>query len=119
MGDAVDDVLAGTDADGLMSAPAISSSSSDSALAVPSWGTSSTSAPPINVSQGNASTAWGNFASTFASGLLKSFVPGLAPKPAAVSHVGAPSSGPSTALIVGGVAGVGVLAYLLLRRRSA
>lgn len=111
MGDDIEDALAGRDSNGLVSHGTITD---DNALMVPSWGTSSSSAAPV---QGTGGT-WADIGKTAVAGIVQGLFRPLSigtPRPAVASA----SSGISTGMIVAGVAGVGLLGFLLMRGRSA
>jgi hypothetical protein len=112
-GDAVDDILAGNDSDGLVTKPPVLSDS----LITPTWASSTSSAPPVTPTQGNNSSSWswGDLAKNLVAGTIQGITKPIAPKPTTI--LGS-SSGSTLPLLIGGAAAVG-LVVLLLRRREA
>jgi hypothetical protein len=111
-GDAVDDILAGKDGDGLVSNPVPVASDS---LLTPTWASSATSAPPPTPTQGNNPQSW----TTVGQNLVLGIFGGLTKPTTPVKPLMLGTSSSSTVpLLIGGVAVVGLVA-LLMRRRSS
>lgn len=111
MGDTIDDNIGGDD---------VQFSDRDTLAPTPSWATSASSAGPVApAASTNSDTGWTGVASQLLTGVVRGLLPGSsAPKPTNV--LAAPSSSSiSPVVIVGGVAAVGLVAFLLLRRRAA
>lgn len=111
-GDAVDDILAGKDGDGLVSNPVPVASDN---LLVPSFVTSVPSVPPPTPTQGNNAQSWTTVGQNLVLGLFGGLTKPVPPKP--MTMLGSSSSS-TVPIIIGGVAVVG-LAVLLMRRRSS
>lgn len=111
MGDTIDDVIGGDD---------VQFSDRNTLSPTPSWATSASSAPPVAPPAGtNGDTGWSGVASQLLTGVVRGLLPGSTPRPAAIVPAKAAASSISPAVIVGGVAVVGVVAFVLLRRRAA
>lgn len=114
LGDDIEDALAGKDSDGLLSNPVPVATDG---LLTPTWASSSTSAPPVSVSQGNNSSSWSW--SGFASSLVQGVTRGLTMPKTPTTLLPASSSGISTGLVLAGVGGLVVVGLLLMRKRDA
>lgn len=113
LGDDIEDALAGKDSDGLLSNPVPVATDG---LLTPTWASSSTSAAPVAVSQGNTPSAWSW--SGFATSLVQGVTKGLT-MPKTPTTLLPASSGVSTGLVLAGVGGLVVVGLLLMRKRDA
>jgi hypothetical protein len=119
-GDAIDDDLAGPDSALVASTNKTESSGitlTDSLL-TPAWASGASSAPPINAANSTpASSSWADVGKQLVAGITSGLFRPTTPlyKP---STLGA-TSGISTGAIVAGVAALGVVGFLIMRRREA
>lgn len=95
--------------------------SNSAGLTTPTWTSSSTAAPPLSAaqtSQGNNSSSWswGDLAKNFVQGVVQGVTK---PTPQTSMLMPSSSSGISTGVIVAGVAALGLVGFLVMRRQSA
>lgn len=119
MGDAVEDYLAGDSNPSLSYRPPdLSPLAANSLAPAPSWATSSSAEPPASTlrdTSGGSGFLWNDLAKTVTGTVLQTLL-GKPSLPTPAPTYSSSSSGISPVLVVGGLAAVGVVGYLLMRR---